>query len=173
MVHTPLFTRLLTLACIALASALIVAAPANALYVRPFKALLVDASGATNNCEAKLTDFVVTPVHQHIETNVRLVCPESAAVRRITIESGVWEVMSDGTLREVAPYAHGWVQTSLTPLFGTLRFEIWIDNCSALSETGAHTWLVRARVAVKQTGDNSDPNPFVAKVDREMTVTCP
>jgi hypothetical protein len=168
--------RLLTLACslaCTTAAVLMMAGPANALYVRPYKALMLDASGATNNCEAKVTEFVVTPVHQRIESALRVVCPAEAAVRRISIESGVWEVSDDGTLREVSPYARGWLSTSLTPLVGTFRFPIAIGICTNPTDAGTHTWLVRARVSVKQTHDNSDPNPFVAKVDRMMTVTCP
>ena len=154
-------------------SVLMMGSPANALYVRPFKAPMVDASGATNGCEAKVTEFVVTPVHQRIKANLRVICPEEAAVRRISIEHGVWEVRDDGTLREVLPYARTWRTGSSTPMVGTFRFAVTIGFCTAPTDAGTHTWLIRARIAAKQTADNSDPNPFTAKVDRKMTVTCP
>jgi hypothetical protein len=165
--------RLLRIACTAVVWVLFLATPASALYVRPFKAPLLDASGATNNCEAKVTEFVVTPVHQRIEADLRLTCPEEAAVRRISTQHGVWEVLDDGTLREVAPFVRTWRSTSATPLVGTFRFEVGIGSCTLPTDAGTHTWLVRARIAVKQTADNSDPNPFAARVDRKMTVTCP
>ena len=94
-------------------------------------------------------------------------------MHRISAEWGVWEVMGDGTLREADPYALKRREASLSVLSGTRRYEVAITSCNLPSGAGTHTWLVRARVATKQTTDNSDPNPYFAKVDRMMTVTCP
>jgi hypothetical protein len=154
------------------ALAMIITTPASALYVRPFKAPLVDASGATNGCEAKVAEMTISPVHRAIRANLRITCPEAASVRRISSTWGVWEVLADGSLREVDPYVLKARATSLTPIVGVTRVEMGVALCALPENAGAHTWLIRARVGVKTTGDNSDPNPFDAKVDRQQTVTC-
>ena len=82
--------------------------------------------------------------------------------------------MADGELREVDPYAAQGAHTGRwTP---SRRRRGWLPSRSSVARApanaGTHTWLIRARVNVKQTLDTTDPNPFFAKVDRFETITC-
>ncbi len=165
--------RLLVLGCTTLVSLLVLATPANALYVRPAKAPMLNAAGAANGCEAKATEWVIKPYHQTFKGNLRVECPASASVHRISIEHGIWEVMGDGSLREVAPYGRTWLLPSVDPMVGTFRFEVGAGSCSAATIGTPQTWLIRARISTKQSLDNSDSNPYVAKVDRLQTIVCP
>lgn len=164
-------TRLLAIASIVAAVAMVATTSASALFVRPAKAPMLDASGATNGCELKVADFFTPPTGK-VRANVRVVCPESAGVHRITFEWGVWEVMADGSLREVDPYQLKARTGSVDVISGTTRVAAAIVGCASPANAGTHTWLIRARVNVKQTLDNSDPNPFFARVDRVETITC-
>lgn len=163
--------RILAIAGTTLATALIATTQASALYVRPFKAPLQDASGASNGCEIKIADMLATP-YGNVRANIRLTCPAAANVVRTTYTWGVQEVMPDGSLREVDPYAPKARNGYLTPLDGVERWTIQVAQCKTPADVGTHTWLIRARVNVKQTLDTTDPNPFYAKVDRLQTVTC-
>ena len=100
-------------------------------------------------------------------------CPASASVHRISIEHGIWEVMGDGSLREALPYVRTWRLPSVDPLVGTFRFAVGAGSCSAATSGQPQTWLIRARIPTEQSLDNSDKNPYFAKVDRLQTIVCP
>lgn len=167
-------TRLLAVAGMTVALALVAASPATALHVRPSKAPMHDASGHKNGCTAEIPSMFVsgdTPTTQSVIISSVANCPESADVHRQVFQIGVWEVLPKGELREVVAYDRYAISASPQGLAGEGVFNTFL-SCSDPANAGTHTWLARARINAKQTLDNSDPNPYWAKVDRKQTITC-
>lgn len=165
--------RMLT-ACLSTAAAAVltatIAMPAEALHVRPSKALMRDASGATNGCVVEIPTITADSGSVIIPLQITT-CPAGSDVHRSVYTAGVWEVMPDKSLREVVAYDRYAISASDQATIGPDFFNMFLD-CSDPTIAGTHTWLVRARINAKHTQNNSDPNPFWAKVDRKQTVTC-
>lgn len=152
------------------ALALGVASPAAAAL--PPRALLTDSAGTgtTNGCIARAAPLSVSTTQEpSLVIKGTLKCEASAGVRWYSFSGSFAEVMPDGTLRGIyAPQLLGRSQTS-EPLDTTAATST-IYPCATPGMGGTHTWL--ARWSMKTKHDKDDPNPFVAKVWREQTITC-
>lgn len=167
----------LTWGAVAAAGAMIAVTgtPAEALWARPSSVAATDAAGNTNGCTVSIPELVVEPFDGKpaIVFKRQVECPASANVHRVAESGSLYEVMADDSLREIAgPGAMGSSANSGEPITGPT----WAANvlfCSDPAVKGTHTYLVKGRVNTKQTPNTSDPNPFVGRVGRIQTVTCP
>lgn len=169
--------RKLAVGVIAAAGALIAttATPADALWARPSSVPATDAAGNTNGCTISIPELEVADFDGDLGILVKrqTVCPASANVHRVAESGSLYEVMADGSLREIAaPGQMGSSASAPEPITGPT----WAANfipCSAKEYRGTHTYLVKGRVNTKVTTNTHDSNPFVGRVGRIQTVTCP
>lgn len=149
------------------------AGPAAALWVRPAHAPLTNAAGATNGCVADAEPMVVGwygGPSPSVLLSSSLRCPAAADVHKHTVAMSLEQVLPDGSVRVL--YSHGEVGRAQTsePFTGPGGASTTI-SCATLGGRGSYSlverWLLKTKTST------SDTAPYVAKVDRRETVTCP
>ncbi len=127
----------------------------------------------TNGCIARAVPLAVVEApgagdDPAIRIRSTLKCDASADARWHSFSGSFYEVRGDGTLRTI--YAPGLMSRGEGPPLDTRIATVTIYPCEILG-FGTHTWLARFSIKTKHD-NNGDPNPFVAKVARQQTLTC-
>jgi hypothetical protein len=162
-------------AAAAVALIAVTAPRADALWAPPNRAPTRDASGAANGCTASVPELVVRQeagIGYGILIKRQVTCPASAKVKRVSESGSLSEVMADGSLLELAAQGQMGSAANSAGIVGTTWAANFID-CTLRENRGAHTYVVKGRITTRTTTSISDTNPFIAKVGRIQTVTCP
>ena len=171
-------TRRTLAAAVAVASAgvaLITPAAADAAWTR--EASFTDAAGQSNGCVASLDRLTIagptvdgggTPGGLH--SVLVVTCPPAANVHRLTVSVALDRILPDGTVEVIYPLNRDFRQSYPLP-FESTRALYWFA-CTTPTFAGTHQWRLRVLVKSKQTPDNSDPFPFVARTQVKRTLTC-
>lgn len=101
---------------------------------------------------------------------LQLTCTAAADVHWDSFSSSLFEVLPDGSLRNEWGPTLGSRNGSGAPMVGPY-LSTAAASCLAPQFRGTHTWLFRGTLKTKHS--NNDPAPYVAKVARLQTVTCP
>ena len=163
-------------AALAAAIAVVSAAPAQALWVRPSTAHLTDADGDRNGCVVhvsitKTTLEAAPDLGRGIFANTVVTCPESAEVHRVSFRQNFVEVLSDGSFRTIGAGSTGGTSQGGAPITIPVSSGQFAP-CSNTENRGTHTYLVKSRVSAKKTVTYRDPNPYIGKVAALKTLTC-
>jgi len=161
---------------LAAATAVVSAASADALWVRPSTAKLHDADGDRNGCAAHVSITKTTldgspDLGPGIFANTVVTCPASADVHRVGFRQNFVEVLGDGSFRTIGEGSTGGTSQRGTPITDPVSSGQFTP-CSNPENQGTHTYLVKARVSAKTTVTYRDPNPYIAKVAALETLTC-
>jgi hypothetical protein len=152
------------------------AAPhASALWAPPNSAPARDASGAANGCVASVPELVAQQeegIGFGILIKRQITCPASANVKRVAESGSLYEVMDDGSLLQLAGPGQMGRSSNSAGFVGTTWAANFID-CTVRANKGEHTYVVKGRINTRTTTNLADTNPFVAKVGRIQTVSCP
>ncbi len=159
---------IVSVAGVAVGVVLALAAPASAVVI-PASAVPASAAGDTVDCQVTALPMTVTGVD--LNADVRVTCSTGADIHRAKSAPSFYEVMANGSLRQlVAPGGFGLMSSTDPILTSGSGVELDCGRGSGLS--GTHTYLFRARVVVKRTTTHNSA-PFIAKVARKQVVTCP
>jgi hypothetical protein len=157
-----LLSRFVVAAVVATA-ALAPTGAADAAWIPPSQALMVNAEGRTNGCVAKVgMSFQRDGGIGGVKIVQSVTCPPDAGALRVRYNYNMYEVAKNGTLTlfvSSSPGSQGGPGTA-TSFF----------PCDRQGVGGTHTWLVRARMNTKTSV--SDTNPYVGVVAVKVTLTC-
>jgi hypothetical protein len=130
---------------------------------------LRNAAGQTNGCRSQVS--LRTGPQGRVIIGLKVDCPSSADVHRISGMIKIDRVEPDGSLLTLAPWeSFGSLSSSREPL---TSFESRSTTpCSTYGLTGAARLRVTARGATMTTVDHTDPDPYVARVSIARDVAC-
>jgi hypothetical protein len=153
-----------------------IAGPAEAVWVPPSPAQLVNAGGTANGCTVSIRvtksvlagseDLGVGVLVESVEY-----CPAGADVHRLVTGLTEQEVDADGSLTALLSGGGGMLQSSGDPIVGTSSTGMF-QPCSTPSLKGTHTYRAVARVVAKVQPSWRDPDPFIGKAGATATITC-
>jgi hypothetical protein len=162
-------------ASLALAAAIVATAlPAQAM--RPSTADLVDAAGDENGCTVTvaITKAILASsidLGPGIFANTVVVCPGRADIHRLGFNQDFFEILPDGTHREIGKGRTGGTSQVGDPIVDPVSSGQFTP-CSSPANSGEHKYFVRARVAAKVEPTYVDPNPYIGKVAAKAVITC-
>jgi hypothetical protein len=161
---------------LAAAMAVLLAVPAEALWVRPSTAHLKDGDGDTNGCVVRASITKTTlegspDLGPGIFANTVVTCPATADVHRVSFRQNYVEVLSDGSFRTIGAGSTGGTSQGGSPITIPVSSGQFTP-CSNPENRGTHTYLAKARVSAKKTVTYRDPNPYIGKVAALATLTC-
>jgi hypothetical protein len=160
-------------------AALAVVLPATAHAAAwPREATFTNAAGQSNGCTATLVSFRIggptisgAGTSRGLHSVGSVTCPTSANVHRLSFSYALDRIRPDGTVEVIYPMSRNFAQSYPLPVESQDDFG-WFA-CTTPTFQGTHQWRLRMMVRSKQTLDNSDPSPFVARAQVKRRLTCP
>lgn len=161
-------------------AALAVVLPATAHAAAwPREATFTNAAGQSNGCTATLVSFKIggptitgAGTSRGLHSVKSVTCPASANVHRLSYSYALDRIRPDGTVEVISPMSRDFAQSYPLPAESAGGMGIW-RACTTPTFQGTHQWRLRMMVRSKQTLDNSDPSPFIARAQVKRRLTCP